>query len=161
MPDMLVKLYELPSVDGLVRAFGDQGVILRRAIAPEKHPVVTWVYDTFGQGWSDECEVSFSRAPVSCFVAQGSEGMIGFACYDATAKAFFGPTGVREDQRNRGIGRALLLLSLYAMACDGYAYAIIGGAGPMAFYTKVVGATTIEGSMPGIYRNMLKNGPPS
>lgn len=75
---------------------------------------------------------------------------MGFACDDAPAKAFFGPTGVREDQRNQGIGRALLLLSLYAMAADGYAYAIIGGADPTAFYTKVVGATIIEGIVPGI-----------
>ncbi len=161
MPDMLVKLYELPGIDGLVQTYAERGITLRRAIAPEKHAVVPWVRDVFGWAWSDECEVSFSRTPVSCFVAQThEEGIVGFACYDATTKDFFGPTGVHPDQRNQGIGRALLLLALHAMAAEGYGYAIIGGAGPMEFYAKAVGATVIEGSVPGIYRNMLRSGPP-
>ena len=161
MPDMLVKLYELPGIDGLVQTYAERGITLRRAIAPEKHAVVPWVRDVFGWAWSDECEVSFSRTPVSCFVAQTQEeGIVGFACYDATTKDFFGPTGVHPDQRNQGIGRALLLLALHAMAAEGYGYAIIGGAGPMEFYAKAVGATVIEGSVPGIYRNMLRSGPP-
>ena len=33
---------------------------------------------------------------------------------------------------------------------------IIGGAGPIAFYEKHCGATVIDGSVPGIYRGMLK-----
>ena len=35
----------------------------------------------------------------------------------------------------------------------------IGGAGPVEFYRKAVGATVIEGSVPGIYRNLLKAQP--
>jgi hypothetical protein len=31
----------------------------------------------------------------------------------------------------------------------------IGGVGPAAFYSKVVGAVPIEGSEPGIYRGLL------
>jgi hypothetical protein len=37
------------------------------------------------------------------------------------------------------------------MRDDVYAYAIIGGVGPEAYYAKTVGATLIEGSSPGIY----------
>ena len=160
MPDMLVKLYELPLIDGLVQTYAERGITLRRAIAPEKHAVVLWVRDVFGWAWSDECEVSFSREPVSCFVAQTQkEGIVGFACYDATTKDFFGPTGVHPDQRSQGIGKALLLLALHAMAAAGYGDAIIGGAGPIDFYAKAVGATVIEGSVPGIYRHMLRSGP--
>jgi hypothetical protein len=40
----------------------------------------------------------------------------------------------------------------------GYAYAIIGGAGPVDFYQKTVGAIEIEGSVPGIYRDRLPAG---
>lgn len=161
MPDMLVKLYELPSMEGLVQAFAGKGVTLRRAIPPDRHAVVTWVRDTFGWGWTDECLLSFSRLPVSCFVAQTAGGIVGFACYDATCKGFFGPTGVHPDQQHQGIGRALLLLSLHAMAAEGYGYAIIGGAGPTDFYAKTVGAKLIEGSVPGIYRNMIPHSEPS
>ncbi|MCK7506256.1 MAG: hypothetical protein MZV70_20760 [Desulfobacterales bacterium] len=38
------------------------------------------------------------------------------------------------------------------MRDDGYAYAIIGGVGPAAYYAKTVGATLIEGSSPGHLR---------
>ena len=37
----------------------------------------------------------------------------------------------------------------------GYAYAIIGGVGPAAFYTKVCGAKIIENSDPGVYKDFL------
>ena len=81
--------------------------------------------------------------------------LAGFACYDATYRNFFGPTGVATDARGRGIGAALLLSCLHAMAGLGYGYAIIGGVGPAAFYEKAVGAVMIEGSKPGIYRDFL------
>lgn len=38
---------------------------------------------------------------------------------------------------------------------EGYAYAIIGGVGPVAFYEKCVGARVIPDSTPGIYRDFL------
>jgi len=37
----------------------------------------------------------------------------------------------------------------------GYAYAIIGGAGPVDFYVKTLGAIPIPGSSPGIYPKKL------
>ena len=82
--------------------------------------------------------------------------MVGFACYEATAKDFFGPTGVNPDYRGKGIGKALLLAALHAMRAEGYAYAIIGSAGPTAFYEKEVGAIAIPDSSPGIYKHMLR-----
>ncbi len=68
---------------------------------------------------------------------------------------FFGPTRVLDSERGKGIGKALLLRSLRAMRDEGYVYAIIGGVGPAEFYEKCVGATLIEGSTPGIYRDLL------
>jgi predicted N-acetyltransferase YhbS len=82
--------------------------------------------------------------------------MLGFACYDTTAKAFFGPTGVGEAARGKGVGTALLMLCLHDMLAQGYAYAIIGGAGPQDFYAKTCGAVAIDGSWPGVYRGLLK-----
>lgn len=80
--------------------------------------------------------------------------MIGFACYNATAKGFFGPTGVSPEARGLGAGKALLIAALHAMREDGYGYGIIGAAGPTEFYAKTVGATEIPDSVPGIYRGM-------
>jgi predicted N-acetyltransferase YhbS len=68
----------------------------------------------------------------------------------------FGPTGVAPTERKRGIGKVLLWQCLSTMAAKGYAYAIIAGVGPADFYSRTVGATLIEGSDPGIYRNFLR-----
>ncbi len=156
MPDMLVKLYELPRWDNLRHALAERQITIRRALPPEKHVVLSWVRQEFGEGWASETDVSFSNHPVSCFIATDEREIIGFACYDATCKDFFGPTGVTESRRGNGIGKALLLACLDAMAAEGYGYAIIGDAGPQEFYAKAVGATAIEGSSPGIYRGMLQ-----
>ena len=39
----------------------------------------------------------------------------------------------------------------------GYVYAIIGSAGPIDFYERVVGAIVIPDSEPGIYVDLLKS----
>jgi hypothetical protein len=159
MHDMLVRLYDLPESASRVEALRAGGIEVRRALAAEKQVVVSWVRQQFGEGWASECGVSLGRLPSSCFRAQRGQDLLGFACYDATAKAFFGPTGVLERERKRGIGTALLLVTLHAMAAEGYAYAIIGGVGPADFYAKTVGAVPIAGSTPGIYANLLHGGP--
>lgn len=156
MPDMLVKLYDLPDITETNNKMRDCGIEVRRAIAPEKHLVVGWVRSNFNPGWASECEVAFTNHPVSCYIAVENGKMTGFACYDATCRNFFGPTGVGAEARGKGIGAALLLKCLHAMEAEGYGYAIIGGAGPVEFYSRTVGATVIEGSIPGIYRNLLK-----
>ena len=81
---------------------------------------------------------------------------MGYACYNATAKDFFGPTRVLDGEQGKGIGAALLLRSLEALREEGYGYAIIGSVGPVDFYKKVCGAIMIEDSTPGIYKDFLR-----
>ena len=157
MPDMLVKLYTLPPLNPDLERLRVQGVVVRRALAPEKHLVVEWVRRLFNEHWASECDVSFARAPVSCFIATDRGHLAGFACYDATMRDFFGPTGVDPDRRGRGIGRALLIATLQAMRAEGYGYAIIGAVGPADFYAKAVGAVVIPDSSPGIFEGMLRH----
>lgn len=156
MTDMLVKLYQLPPLAPLIESQAEKGIIVRRAIAPEKHLVIEWVHTHFNPHWVSECEAAYSNQPPSLFIATQQGRMIGFAAYDATAKNFFGPTGVDPEARGAGTGRALFLACLHAMRWDGYAYAIIGGVGPIEFYEKSVGATIIPDSTPGIYADMLR-----
>jgi hypothetical protein len=153
--DMLVKLYELPNSQAAYDRLQQSGTTMRRALAPEKHKVAAWVRSTFSEAWASEVEVAFSRQPVSCFIAIQHGKIVGFACHDATCRNFFGPTGVEPSLRKSGIGAALLFGCLEAMKQQGFGYAIIGGVGPAAFYTKTVGAVAIEGSAPGIYRGLL------
>ena len=158
MPDMLVKLYALPDIEDVLAQQRQSGVVIRRALAPEKQRVVAWVQATFNLShWSSECDVALTHQPSSCFIAVENGALLGFACYDATCKNFFGPTGVNERCRGRGVGKALLLACLHAMRADGYGYAIIGGVGPAEFYAKAVGAVLIDGSTPGIYGGLLKD----
>ncbi len=156
MPDLLVKLYELPDARPHIDRLQREGINVRGATAYEKHQVVQWVKDHFGQGWAGECDAAFSNRPVSCFIATENAGIVGFACYECTARNFFGPLGVAGNARNRGIGRALLLSALDAMSHMGYAYAIIGGTDSTEYYRDAVGAIEIPGSSPGIYKDRLK-----
>jgi GNAT superfamily N-acetyltransferase len=153
MHDMLVRLYALPSLDEAVAACVRRGVTIRRPLVPEKTAVIEWVRQNFLSSVA-ECETAFARSPVTCFIAVREERTLGFACYDVTCPNFFGPEGVAEGERGRGIGRALLLSALHAQRAQGYAYSIIGGVGPAEFYAKTVGALPIAGSTPGIYGTM-------
>ena len=152
MADLLVKLYDLKPRPTTL----PEGISVRRAFAAEKLLVEQWVAKHFGIRWASECEISFMRSPVACFIATNDFDVLGFATYDATARGFFGPTGVAEEARHKGIGRALLTATLQDMAAHGYAYGIIGATTSLDFYRNEVGATEIAGSTPGFYQGMLK-----
>jgi GNAT superfamily N-acetyltransferase len=154
--DLLVKLYDLPAEQPGDAASHPR---VRRAMAYEKAQVAAWVRENFGAAWSSECDVAFANRPLSCHIATRAGEILGFACYDSTSRGMFGPIGVAPAARGMGIGHALLLSCLHAMAAVGYAYAIIGGAGDAEFYRRTVGAMEIPGSTPGIYRDRL-NGQP-
>ncbi len=159
MADLLVKLYELPPSSAGLEKLRAEGVEIRRAIGPEKHAVVEWVEKKFSRSWASECDVALSSHPVTCFIAVKDRKVLGFACYDATLKGFFGPIGVDPDSHKKGLGKALLIRTLEAMRDAGYGYAAVGWAGPVDFFRKTVGATVIEGSEPGVYRNLVKASP--
>lgn len=152
MPDLIVNLLKLRSLERL----NDDSVNIRRAQPFEITPVREFVEQHFSQGWADEISVGFSNKPISVVIATRDGRVIGFAGYECTRKAFFGPTGVSENERGRGVGRALLIASLWGLRELGYVYAIIGSAGPADFYQRTVGATVIPDSEPGIYTDFLK-----
>lgn len=156
MPDMLVKLYKLPPLEPILQKLRENGIEVRRALAPEKHLVLAWINQYFWVSWAAECDVTFGHLPIGTFIAVENATILGFACYDASARGFFGPTGVNDAARGRGVGGALLLAALHDMRVQGYGYGIIGAVGPAEFYAKVVGATLIEDSVPGIYGGLLK-----
>ena len=146
MPDLLVKLYELDLAPAEL-----PGVTIRRPMPHEMGAVRRWVARTFGEGWGDEFACSFKSFPVTSFVALRNDAVVGFATYEATSRGYFGPTGVLESERGKGIGKELLVRSMIGLRELGYAYAIIGGAGPADFYEKTLGAIPIPGSTPGAY----------
>ena len=162
--DMLVKLYRLPCDAAAAAAVavspaGSAASIavpaLRKPIGPEHVAVAEWVAAHFNRGWAREVQVALANRPVSVWIAVDRSRLLGFACYDATARGFFGPIGVLADARKNGLGAALLRTCLHDMRAAGYGYAIVGGAGAPEFFRRVAGATEIADSTPGLYADRL------
>lgn len=141
--DMLVNLNTLPE------APLPEGYRFVRVLPPDRGRVLAFVKEQFSAGWAHECEAALSFQPCRCLIAVKDGELLGFACYDATALGFFGPIGVREDCRGRGLGAALLLSCLRAMREAGYGYAVIGWCDEHeAFYRETAGAVPIPDSAP-------------
>ncbi len=156
MPDLLVSLYS-PTLANLKRKTDTTDIRIRPALPPEMRVVVEWVRQNFSDNWASEVLVAFSRQPIACLIAVEDGKLLGFACYDTTARGFFGPTGVAGESRGRGIGVDLLVASLETMKTLGHAYAFIGDAGPVDFYAKTIGAVAIPATDKGIYEGMLRS----
>ena len=155
MFDMLVRLYDLPDVGPARSSLATEGIAIRRCAPYERHIVADWVGRTFSPKWVSEFKIAMSRQPAACIIATCGHAVIGFACYDVTARGFLGPMGVAPDTRQHGLGKTLLVTALEQLRAQGYAYAVIGGVGPEEFYRRAVGAMPIEGSTPGIYIDIL------
>ena len=155
MADMLVNLYEMPQSD-ILRQVEEAGVLVKRAMALDKTVILGFVEENFGYNWENECNRAIFNQPSSCYIATKSGKIVGFACYDATALGYFGPTGVLECERGQGIGKALLCKCLESMKEKGYGYAVIGYVGPVEYYEKAVNAKIIEGTSPEttVYSNL-------
>ncbi|MGL4374237.1 MAG: hypothetical protein ACRCS6_10660, partial [Turicibacter sp.] len=66
MPDMLVKLYDLPEcIDPLL----ENGVVIKRALALDKSLVLDYVKQISSERAFNECEYAFTNHPVSCYIA--------------------------------------------------------------------------------------------
>lgn len=151
--DMLVNL------SGIEDITAPEGVKIKRAFPGDMYKILDFVCENFGEGWKGEAAYALMQQPPKCWIATSDSKIVGFACYDSSAKDFFGPTGVAKEQRGKGIGEALLRRVLVAMREEGYAYAIIGWVGDAAeFYEKTVGAKYIDGGEPqnSVYRNLIR-----
>ena len=96
----------LPPLAPAIEAAGAAGLTVRRAAAAERGAVVDWVRTHGSPGWANECEAAFARQPIACFVAvEKKDHLAGVACYEATARGFFGPEIVHPISAARAWGR--------------------------------------------------------
>jgi GNAT superfamily N-acetyltransferase len=153
LPDLLVPLHSgLPACQKIV------GIWIGRPLAHQAPLVLAFVSGEFGSGWEAEARTAFASVSPTLLVAvsEGSGAILGFCCWDCTARGFLGPVGVSEASRGSGTGRALVVSVLQSMRESGYGYAVIGDAGPLGFFRKCCDARLIEGSDPGIYGNPIR-----
>jgi predicted GNAT family acetyltransferase len=156
MADMLVNLLQIQGYHDEVGRLKEEGIEIFRTLAPDKYRITQWVKKNSTISAAGECDVCFSNKPISCFIAVKNNEIVGYACYNATAPDFFGPTKVLEEYQGNGIGKTLLLRCLNAMKDEGYIYAIIGGIGPAKFYEKCVNAVLIQSSKEhSVYEHFL------
>ncbi|HEV7346449.1 MAG TPA: GNAT family N-acetyltransferase [Devosia sp.] len=156
--DLLVNLYSRRMDELRQRAEGVEAVI-RVALPPETHIITDWVRRHFSGYWVSEVTAAMAHQPPGCLIATVDGQLVGFACHDATARGYFGPTGVSETMRGKGIGLALFYHALMAMKAHGYGYAVIGSAGPVDFYVKAAGAMPIPSDNEDIYQGLLRIAP--
>ncbi len=158
MADMLVKLYNIANSYDIEEKLLKEGVKIKKALAPDRSRIIDFSKICTKEDYSDEVKAAFSNNPITCYIATKGKKIIGFACYEATAKNFFGPMAVLENERKKGIGKALLLKSLESMQELGYAYAIIGWPAKSAidFYKKCADAVMIDEESSGVYKRMIE-----
>ncbi len=158
MADMLVKLYNIPNSHDIEKKLLQNGIRIKKALAPDRSKIIAFSRICAKDDYSDEVRAAFSNNPVTCYIATREKELIGFACYEATARNFFGPMAVLESERKKGVGKALLLKALESMRELGYAYAIIGwpANSAVSFYKKCAGAIMIDEKSSGVYKRMVE-----
>ena len=158
MADMLVKLYNIPHSHDIEVNLFKSGIRIKKALAPDRSRIIAFSRTCAKDDYSDEVRAAFSNNPVTCYITTREKELIGFACYEATARNFFGPMAVLESERKKGVGKALLLMALESMRELGYAYAIIGwpANSAVSFYKKCVDAIMIDESSSGVYKRMIE-----
>ncbi|MEW8051658.1 MAG: GNAT family N-acetyltransferase [Candidatus Thiodiazotropha sp.] len=153
--DMLIKLFNMDIDWSFISQQAQQQVVIRKPIGPDQKAILNWAENHFPQTWLGEIQRALNNTPCSCFIAQRDSSLLGIACYDATALGFFGPLGVVESARGKGIGTSLTKACLLDMRLKGYGYAVVGMAGSADFYRKIANGIEIPDSNPGIYQSTL------
>ncbi|MDD6327382.1 MAG: GNAT family N-acetyltransferase, partial [Lachnospiraceae bacterium] len=120
--------------------------------------ILAFVQKHFQKNWVYEVEHALMESVSKCFIATEGGKILGFACFDSSAKGFFGPIGVDPTRRGEDIGKMLLIKTLESMREYGYGYAIIGWVSEAEqFYRKAVGAEYIKDGNPenSVYSNLI------
>ena len=150
--DMIVGLYNLPKVEI------SESIRIKRAFVGDKEAILKIVEDNFQKNWVYDVEHALMEPVSKCYIATEDGEILGFACFDSSAKGYFGPIGVNPARRGENIGKKLLIKTLESMREYGYGYAIIGWVSEAEqFYRKTVGAEFIKGGNPenGVYSNLV------
>lgn len=136
-------------------AAAQAGCVLRRVDAPDDR-LAAWIDFHFAPSWW-----SYEVRAGSAWVAERDGAIVGFAGFNARGLRFpwlrrwreradvglFGPYGIAQAHRKRGIGEPLLTAALCGLREAGYAHALIpavGGERLIASYVRRTGAQVVD-----------------
>ena len=94
--DMITNLYRLPKLEDR-----KDTIQIKRAFVGDKGAILNFIKSNFSDSWVYEAEHAIMQEMPKCFIAVENKKVIGFACYDSSAKGFFGPIGVHPDYRGK------------------------------------------------------------
>ena len=88
-------------------------VEVRLVVSDDERKLKEFVFVNFSESWWKEIEAIFnSESSAFSVIACCNGEVVGFASVGATNSSWFGPMGVGEQFRGRGIGKILLLKSI-------------------------------------------------
>ena len=129
--DILIRLYGIKDYSDAFRALREKGIVIKKVMDVNASEVVEFTERNFSKVWAEE--VRFAVFHRNCYVATEGTRPVGVVCVQATAPEFFGPIGVLEECRGKGVGSALLHRAVLSMKDKGYKYMVAGAVrGPMA-----------------------------
>lgn len=118
---------------------------IERAQGIDEEAVLKFAAENFGEAWTETLRNGFRKNGIPIFLAWMGGKLIGFSSYDVyrNQKGIYGPMGIVKSERKNKVGRALLHEALADMKRKGYAYTVLGEAGPIEYYEKECGAMLI------------------
>jgi mycothiol synthase len=127
---------ETATTQNLIADSGAQAILPVRTDRREE--TLAFIEHHFGRIWRFEA----SHADTIFHITIDDE-IAGFATHEANNRGlgFFGPTGVSERHRGRGLGKQLLLASLSDLKRRGFTKVVIPWTDAIEFYRKSCGAT--------------------
>jgi len=131
--------FRIPNrVKELLKRNQERGIVFRRGKRGEEKKVTEWILEHFGPFWKYEAMMAYTKGErPTIWLALRGEEVIGFSCYSALHKDWFGPIGVDKKARGLGIGTILLFKSLEDMRSAGRRIIRIPWTSHLFFYTQV------------------------
>jgi GNAT superfamily N-acetyltransferase len=119
------------------------GYYITRAKQEDMGATINFIKQHHAGFWPVETGLAFKNDPATVFIAKDQAGIVvGFAAHSITFPGSFGPTGVLESLRGKGLGGALLKWCAYDMKQANIVEMIIRWVegDTMKFYSKSIGA---------------------
>jgi len=121
-----------------------EGYVFRKPGKNAREGAVNWVCKYFSPGWGYETNEGFRFDKPKIWLAEKDAETVGFSVYGALEPHWFGPIGVLDAHRKKGLGTVLLFKTLFSMREEGQRLVVIPWTGHLFFYSQVPGIRRIR-----------------